>query len=193
MSCFALPGGVFQLTRPNTFITPQGRCAEHLLFSTLREVGSAACIAALTLWHIATAHCVHPFPPCSSSGFSLLCVSSVHSHSVPRSNSVSVCSPITSFAFSIPPFLLPISSCWPQRLSSSSSSPQTASSIPLSRTHASMSSNLSISFLPSLRSRLTSRTCGLAIHSRAVWTLADSKTSSTRVMRDVECSVVLLF
>eukprot|EP00033_Pygsuia_biforma_P000864 GCRY01001003.1.p1 GENE.GCRY01001003.1~~GCRY01001003.1.p1 ORF type:complete len:538 (+),score=110.59 GCRY01001003.1:121-1734(+) len=31
-------GGVHQLQRPNCFITPQGRCAEHLLFSTLRTV-----------------------------------------------------------------------------------------------------------------------------------------------------------
>ncbi|MFX0031683.1 MAG: tryptophanase [Promethearchaeota archaeon] len=28
-------GGKFQLTRPNTFLVPQGRCAEHLLFSTI--------------------------------------------------------------------------------------------------------------------------------------------------------------
>lgn len=31
-------GGVHQLQRPNAFLTPQGRCAEHLLFSTLAEV-----------------------------------------------------------------------------------------------------------------------------------------------------------
>ncbi|WP_371802922.1 tryptophanase [Candidatus Lokiarchaeum ossiferum] len=31
-------GGVHQLARPNTFICPQGRAAEHLLFSTLAEV-----------------------------------------------------------------------------------------------------------------------------------------------------------
>jgi tryptophanase len=31
-------GGVYQLTRPNTFIVPQGRCAEYLLFATLRTV-----------------------------------------------------------------------------------------------------------------------------------------------------------
>jgi tryptophanase len=31
-------GGVFQLIRPNTFIVPQGRCSEHLLFSTLSRV-----------------------------------------------------------------------------------------------------------------------------------------------------------
>ncbi|MGV8162263.1 MAG: tryptophanase [Candidatus Nanoarchaeia archaeon] len=31
-------GGVFQLIRPNAFIVPQGRCAEHLLFSTLSKV-----------------------------------------------------------------------------------------------------------------------------------------------------------
>ncbi len=28
-------GGVAQLSRPNAFIVPQGRCAEHLLFSTI--------------------------------------------------------------------------------------------------------------------------------------------------------------
>lgn len=28
-------GGKFQLSRPNAFIVPQGRCAEHLLFSTI--------------------------------------------------------------------------------------------------------------------------------------------------------------
>jgi tryptophanase len=28
-------GGVYQLKRPNAFIVPQGRCAEHLLFSTI--------------------------------------------------------------------------------------------------------------------------------------------------------------
>ncbi len=28
-------GGIHQLTRPNAFIVPQGRCAEHLLFSTI--------------------------------------------------------------------------------------------------------------------------------------------------------------
>ena len=31
-------GGVYQLVRPNAFIVPQGRCAEHLLFTTLRRV-----------------------------------------------------------------------------------------------------------------------------------------------------------
>ncbi|MFW5712416.1 MAG: tryptophanase [Spirochaetia bacterium] len=31
-------GGPNQLSRPNAFITPQGRAAEHLLFSTIREV-----------------------------------------------------------------------------------------------------------------------------------------------------------
>ena len=31
-------GGVHQLTRPNTFIVPQGRVSEYLLFSTLAEV-----------------------------------------------------------------------------------------------------------------------------------------------------------
>ncbi len=31
-------GGRFQLIRPNAFIVPQGRCAEHLLFTTLRKV-----------------------------------------------------------------------------------------------------------------------------------------------------------
>ena len=31
-------GGVQQLEYPNFFITPQGRCAENLLFSTIREV-----------------------------------------------------------------------------------------------------------------------------------------------------------
>ena len=31
-------GGVHQLTRPNTFIVPQGRCAEHLLFSTIAPI-----------------------------------------------------------------------------------------------------------------------------------------------------------
>ena len=31
-------GGVHQLKRPNTFIVPQGRCSEFLLFSTLRKV-----------------------------------------------------------------------------------------------------------------------------------------------------------
>jgi tryptophanase len=38
-------GGEYQLMRPNAFLTPQGRCAEYLLFSTLaqvlRESGSA--------------------------------------------------------------------------------------------------------------------------------------------------------
>ncbi len=38
-------GGEYQLMRPNAFLTPQGRCAEYLLFSTLaqvlRETGSA--------------------------------------------------------------------------------------------------------------------------------------------------------
>ncbi len=28
-------GGIHQLTRPNAFLVPQGRCAEHLLFSTI--------------------------------------------------------------------------------------------------------------------------------------------------------------
>ncbi|MHA1775916.1 MAG: tryptophanase [Promethearchaeia archaeon] len=31
-------GGKYQLMRPNTFICPQGRVAEHLLFSTLAEI-----------------------------------------------------------------------------------------------------------------------------------------------------------
>ncbi|MFW9865119.1 MAG: tryptophanase [Candidatus Thorarchaeota archaeon] len=31
-------GGVYQLTRPNAFIVPQGRCAEHLLFSTIAPI-----------------------------------------------------------------------------------------------------------------------------------------------------------
>jgi tryptophanase len=31
-------GGIFQLIRPNTFIVPQGRCSEHLLFSTLSKI-----------------------------------------------------------------------------------------------------------------------------------------------------------
>ena len=31
-------GGAPQLQRPNAFLTPQGRCAEHLLFSTLAEI-----------------------------------------------------------------------------------------------------------------------------------------------------------
>jgi len=31
-------GGVYQLIRPNAFIVPQGRCAEHLLFSTLAKL-----------------------------------------------------------------------------------------------------------------------------------------------------------
>ena len=31
-------GGAHQLKRPNAFLTPQGRCAEHLLFSTLAEL-----------------------------------------------------------------------------------------------------------------------------------------------------------
>jgi tryptophanase len=31
-------GGIHQLARPNAFITPQGRCAEFLLFSTLADV-----------------------------------------------------------------------------------------------------------------------------------------------------------
>ena len=35
--CF-VNGGVQQLSRPNTFICPQGRVAEYLLFSTLAEV-----------------------------------------------------------------------------------------------------------------------------------------------------------
>eukprot|EP00124_Ichthyophonus_hoferi_P000053 Ihof_evm6s2 gene=Ihof_evmTU6s2 len=30
--------GKFQLSRPNTFIVPQGRCAENLLFSTIAEI-----------------------------------------------------------------------------------------------------------------------------------------------------------
>ncbi len=31
-------GGVHQLDRPNAFIVPQGRCAEHLLFSTIAPI-----------------------------------------------------------------------------------------------------------------------------------------------------------
>ncbi|MFX1314767.1 MAG: tryptophanase [Promethearchaeota archaeon] len=31
-------GGVAQLSRPNAFIVPQGRCAEHLLFSTIAPI-----------------------------------------------------------------------------------------------------------------------------------------------------------
>lgn len=31
-------GGVHQLTRPNAFIVPQGRCAEYLLFSTIAPI-----------------------------------------------------------------------------------------------------------------------------------------------------------
>jgi len=31
-------GGIHQLTRPNAFLVPQGRCAEHLLFSTLAPI-----------------------------------------------------------------------------------------------------------------------------------------------------------
>jgi tryptophanase len=31
-------GGEYQLMRPNAFLCPQGRCAEHLLFSTLAQV-----------------------------------------------------------------------------------------------------------------------------------------------------------
>jgi len=31
-------GGVHQLARPNAFIVPQGRCAEHLLFSTIAPI-----------------------------------------------------------------------------------------------------------------------------------------------------------
>ena len=31
-------GGVNQLKRPNAFILPQGRCAEHLLFSTITKI-----------------------------------------------------------------------------------------------------------------------------------------------------------
>ena len=31
-------GGVNQLSRPNAFIVPQGRCAEHLLFSTIAPI-----------------------------------------------------------------------------------------------------------------------------------------------------------
>ena len=31
-------GGVHQLDRPNAFIVPQGRCAEHLLFSTIADI-----------------------------------------------------------------------------------------------------------------------------------------------------------
>jgi tryptophanase len=31
-------GGKFQLIRPNTFLVPQGRCAEHLLFSTIAPI-----------------------------------------------------------------------------------------------------------------------------------------------------------
>ncbi|MFX1573639.1 MAG: tryptophanase [Promethearchaeota archaeon] len=31
-------GGIHQLSRPNAFIVPQGRCAEHLLFSTISPI-----------------------------------------------------------------------------------------------------------------------------------------------------------
>ncbi|MBA7540473.1 Tryptophanase 2 [subsurface metagenome] len=31
-------GGIHQLTRPNAFLVPQGRCAEHLLFSTIAPI-----------------------------------------------------------------------------------------------------------------------------------------------------------
>jgi len=31
-------GGIHQLVRPNAFIVPQGRCAEHLLFSTIAPI-----------------------------------------------------------------------------------------------------------------------------------------------------------
>ncbi|MFX0210356.1 MAG: tryptophanase, partial [Candidatus Hodarchaeota archaeon] len=31
-------GGIYQLSRPNAFLVPQGRCAEYLLFSTLAQV-----------------------------------------------------------------------------------------------------------------------------------------------------------
>ncbi|MHA2039618.1 MAG: beta-eliminating lyase-related protein, partial [Promethearchaeota archaeon] len=31
-------GGIHQLIRPNAFIVPQGRCAEHLLFSTISSI-----------------------------------------------------------------------------------------------------------------------------------------------------------
>jgi len=31
-------GGIHQLTRPNAFIVPQGRCAEHLFFSTIAPI-----------------------------------------------------------------------------------------------------------------------------------------------------------
>ena len=31
-------GGLYQLIRPNAFIVPQGRCAEHLLFSTIAPI-----------------------------------------------------------------------------------------------------------------------------------------------------------
>jgi len=31
-------GGIHQLARPNAFIVPQGRCAEHLLFSTIAPI-----------------------------------------------------------------------------------------------------------------------------------------------------------
>ncbi|MFX1388435.1 MAG: tryptophanase [Promethearchaeota archaeon] len=31
-------GGIHQLSRPNSFIVPQGRCAEHLLFSTIAPI-----------------------------------------------------------------------------------------------------------------------------------------------------------
>ncbi|MFW9772162.1 MAG: tryptophanase [Candidatus Thorarchaeota archaeon] len=31
-------GGKFQLIRPNSFLVPQGRCAEHLLFSTIAPI-----------------------------------------------------------------------------------------------------------------------------------------------------------
>ncbi|MFX0059797.1 MAG: beta-eliminating lyase-related protein, partial [Candidatus Heimdallarchaeota archaeon] len=31
-------GGIYQLKRPNAFLVPQGRCAEHLLFSTIAPI-----------------------------------------------------------------------------------------------------------------------------------------------------------
>lgn len=35
-------GGEAQILRPNFFLLPQGRCAEHILFSTLHETLSRA-------------------------------------------------------------------------------------------------------------------------------------------------------
>jgi tryptophanase len=31
-------GGIHQLERPNSFIVPQGRCAEYLLFSIIQQI-----------------------------------------------------------------------------------------------------------------------------------------------------------